>query len=80
MEAFLLSAVRTPVGKFLGELSELPAPKLGAIAIAEALKRAAVLPAQVDEVILGNVVQAGVGQAAGGAVAPVMIATASDIA
>ena len=63
MEAFLLSAVRTPVGKFLGELSELPAPKLGAIAIAEALKRAAVLPAQVDEVILGNVVQAGVGQA-----------------
>jgi acetyl-CoA C-acetyltransferase len=63
MDVFLLSAVRTPIGKFLGELSDLSAPKLGAIALAEAIKRANVRPEQVDEVILGNVVQAGVGQA-----------------
>src|SRR5215210_1662747 len=63
MDAFILSAVRTPIGKFLGELSDLPAPKLGAVAIVEALKRANVSPQQVDEVIMGNVVQAGVGQA-----------------
>ena len=63
MDAYILSAARTPIGKFLGELSDLPAPKLGAVAIAEALKRANVQPGQVDEVILGNVVQAGVGQA-----------------
>ncbi len=63
MDAFLLSAVRTPIGKFLGELSDVPAPRLGAVAIAEALKRAGVRPDQVDEVVMGNVVQAGVGQA-----------------
>jgi acetyl-CoA C-acetyltransferase len=63
MDAFLLSAVRTPIGKFLGELSDVPAPRLGAVAIAEALKRATVRPDQVDEVVMGNVVQAGVGQA-----------------
>jgi acetyl-CoA C-acetyltransferase len=63
MDAFLLSAVRTPIGKFLGELSDVPAPKLGAVAIAETLKRANVRPEQVDEVVMGNVVQAGVGQA-----------------
>jgi acetyl-CoA C-acetyltransferase len=63
MDAFILSAVRTPIGKFLGGLSELPAPKLGAVAIAEALKRANVRPEQVEDVIMGNVVQAGVGQA-----------------
>ncbi len=63
MDAFILSAVRTPIGKFLGGLSELPAPKLGAVAIAEALKRAGVKPEQVEDVIVGNVVQAGVGQA-----------------
>jgi acetyl-CoA C-acetyltransferase len=63
MDVFILSAVRTPIGKFLGELSELPAPKLGAIAVAEAMKRAGAKPEQIDEVILGNVVQAGVGQA-----------------
>jgi len=63
MEAFILSAVRTPIGKFLGGLSELPAPRLGAIAIAEAVKRANVRPDQVEDVIMGNVVQAGVGQA-----------------
>src|SRR5437763_15308223 len=63
MDAFLLSAVRTPIGKFLGELSEVPAPRLGAVAIAEAIRRANVKPAEVDEVIMGNVVQAGEGQA-----------------
>src|SRR5437763_7240095 len=63
MDAFILSAVRTPIGKFLGELADVPATRLGAVAIAEAIKRANVRPAQVDEVILGNVVQAGEGQA-----------------
>jgi acetyl-CoA C-acetyltransferase len=63
MDAFILSAARTPIGKFLGGLSELPAPKLGAIAIAEALKRASAKPEHVEDVIMGNVVQAGVGQA-----------------
>jgi acetyl-CoA C-acetyltransferase len=63
MDVFLLSAARTPIGKFLGELAEVPAPRLGAVAIAESLKRANVRPDQVDEVIMGNVVQAGVGQA-----------------
>ena len=63
MDAFILSAARTPIGKFLGGLADLPAPRLGAAAIAEAIKRAGVPPAQVEEVIMGNVVQAGVGQA-----------------
>lgn len=63
MEAFLLSAIRTSIGKFLGELSELPAPRLGAVVIAEAVKRAKVMSDQIDEVIMGNVVSAGVGLA-----------------
>ncbi|MBM3983837.1 MAG: acetyl-CoA C-acetyltransferase [Planctomycetes bacterium] len=63
MDAFILSAARTPIGKFLGGLADLSAPALGAVAIAEALKRANVAPAQVEDVIMGNVVQAGVGQA-----------------
>src|SRR5262245_51597786 len=62
MNAVILSAVRTPIGRFLGGLSELPAPRLGALAIQEALKRAEVAANRVDEVILGNVIQAGVGQ------------------
>src|SRR5436305_2028181 len=62
MDVFLLSAARTPIGKFLGELADVTAPKLGATALAEALKRAGVAPGDVDEVIFGNVVQAGVGQ------------------
>jgi acetyl-CoA C-acetyltransferase len=61
-EAVILSAVRTPIGRFLGELSELPAPRLGAVAVREAMKRAGVAADRVDEVIMGNVVQAGVGQ------------------
>jgi acetyl-CoA C-acetyltransferase len=63
METYILSAVRTPVGKFLGGLSELPAPKLGAVAVSAALGRAGVSAEAVDEVVMGCVVQAGVGQA-----------------
>jgi acetyl-CoA C-acetyltransferase len=59
----ILSAARTPIGKFLGALAGVPAPKLGAIAVREALRRAGVPDSAVDEVILGNVVQGGVGQA-----------------
>ena len=59
----ILSATRTPTGKFLGGLSDLSAPRLGAAVIAEGVQRANVDPAEVDEVIMGNVVQAGVGQA-----------------
>jgi acetyl-CoA C-acetyltransferase len=62
MDVFLLAAARTPIGKFLGELADLPAPRLGSAVLAEVLKRANVKPEQVDEVIFGNVVQAGVGQ------------------
>jgi acetyl-CoA C-acetyltransferase len=61
--AVIASAVRTPIGAFLGSLSELPAPRLGAVAIAEAVRRAGIEPADVDEVIMGNVLTAGVGQA-----------------
>ena len=61
-DAFLLSAVRTPIGKYLGSLAEVPAPQLGAVAVAEAVRRARVPAEQVEEVILGNVLQAGVGQ------------------
>src|SRR5256885_383574 len=62
-EAVIISAARTPTGKFQGALKGFTAPELGAIAIREAVKRAAVDPAKVDEVIMGCVVQAGVGQA-----------------
>ena len=61
-DAYLLSAVRTPIGKLLGGLAELSAPRLGGIVLAEALRRARVDGKQVDEVIMGNVLQAGVGQ------------------
>ena len=61
-DAVILSAVRTPVGKFQGGLSSISAPQLGAKAVAEAVRRAGIEPAQVDEVIMGNVVQAGLGQ------------------
>src|SRR5689334_9259585 len=61
-EAFILSAARTPIGKYLGSLAEVPAPELGAAAVREVLRRARVPPERVDEVIIGNVLQAGVGQ------------------
>src|SRR5204863_9775920 len=62
-EAVIVSAARTPTGKFQGSLKGFTAPELGAIAIKEAVKRAGVDPAKIDEVIMGCVVQAGVGQA-----------------
>jgi acetyl-CoA C-acetyltransferase len=58
----ILSAVRTPIGKFMGGLAPLPAPELGARVVAEAVRRAGIEPNQVDEAIMGNVVQAGLGQ------------------
>ena len=58
----ILSAVRTPIGKFMGGLSPLTAPELGAKVVAESVRRAGIEPGQVDEVIMGNVVQAGLGQ------------------
>ena len=61
-ETVILSACRTPVARFLGALSEVPAVKLGGIAIAEAVKRSGLEPGEVDEVIVGNVLQAGQGQ------------------
>src|ERR1700682_3975488 len=58
----ILSAVRTPVGKFQGGLASFSAPELGGKVVAEAMRRAGIDASQVDEVILGNVVQAGLGQ------------------
>lgn len=58
----IVSAVRTPVGSFLGTLANMPAPDLGAVVIAEGLKRINLDGARVDEVIMGNVLQAGTGQ------------------
>lgn len=62
-EAYILSACRTPIGRFRGGLSSLAVPELGAIAVREAVARAGIDPAAVDEVILGNVLTAAVGQA-----------------
>ena len=59
----ILSAARTPIGKFLGGLAALKAPQLGAIAIREAVSRAGIEPGDVEDVIMGNVLQGGVGQA-----------------
>ena len=58
----ILSAVRTPIGKFMGGLAPLSAPELGAKVIAEVVRRADIEPKVVDEAIMGNVVQAGLGQ------------------
>jgi acetyl-CoA C-acetyltransferase len=62
-EVVIVGAARTPIGAFLGSLSTLTAPRLGAVAIRAALERAGVAPDAVDEVVMGNVLQAGVGQA-----------------
>ena len=59
----IISATRTPIGRYLGALASVTAPELGATAIREAVKRAGVGPEDVQEVIMGNVVQGGVGQA-----------------
>src|SRR5215469_5072801 len=61
-EIVIISGCRTPVGKFQGSLSDLSATQLGAIAVREAVKRAGIDPARVDECIMGNVVSAGLGQ------------------
>jgi acetyl-CoA C-acetyltransferase len=62
-DAVILSAVRTPHGKFQGSLSGFSAPRLGAIVVKEAVARANITPSEIDEVIMGNVVSAGLGQA-----------------
>jgi acetyl-CoA C-acetyltransferase len=64
-DVVIVGAARTPIGSLLGTLSSLTAPQLGAIAIKAALERAGVDPAKVDEVWMGNVLQAGQGQAPG---------------
>lgn len=62
-DVVIVSAVRTPIGSFLGSLSAVEATKLGSIAIKGALEKAGIKPEMVDEVLMGNVVQAGTGQA-----------------
>lgn len=61
-DVVIISGCRTPVGKFQGSLADFTSPQLGAIAVREAVKRAGIEPAQVDECIMGNVVSAGLGQ------------------
>ena len=61
-DSVIVAAARTPTGKFLGSLKDLTAPQLGAIAVREAVRRAGIDPAAVDECIMGNVVAAGEGQ------------------
>lgn len=62
-EVVIVSAARTPIGRFLGGLSTIPAPRLGTIAIGEAIRRAGLDKDQIDEVIMGNVLSAALGQA-----------------
>ena len=62
-DVFILSAARTPIGKFGGGLSTVPATDLGATAIRAAVERAGIAPERVDEAIMGQVIQAGAGQA-----------------
>jgi acetyl-CoA C-acetyltransferase len=62
-DAYLISGARTPIGKFLGSLSSLTAPELGAVAIRAALARAGIASDDVEDVIMGNILAAGVGQA-----------------
>jgi len=62
-EVVIVSVARTPIGSFMGALSTIPAPKLGAIAIKGAMDKIKLSPDDVDEVLMGNVVQAGTGQA-----------------
>ena len=61
-DSVIVSAVRTPTGKFLGALKDFTAPQLGALVVREAVRRAGIDPASVDECIMGNVIQAGNGQ------------------
>src|SRR5918999_4872674 len=61
-DSVIISAVRTPTGKFLGALKDFTAPQLGALVVREAVRRAGIEPGSVDECIMGNVIQAGNGQ------------------
>ncbi len=61
-EAVIISAVRTPTGKFMGALKDFTATQLGALVVSEAVRRAGVTPEEIDEVIMGCVIQAGLGQ------------------
>ena len=61
-DSVIISAVRLPTGKFLGALKDFTAPQLGALVVREAVTRAGIEPASVDECIMGNVIQAGNGQ------------------
>ncbi|MBA2571716.1 MAG: acetyl-CoA C-acetyltransferase, partial [Gemmatimonadetes bacterium] len=61
--AVLVSAVRTPIGKFMGGLASLRAPELGSLVIRAALERSGIDPQDLDEAIMGHVIQAGTGQA-----------------
>ena len=61
-EAVIVSAVRTPVGKFLGSLKGFKATDLGAIVVRESVRRSGIAPEDIDEVIMGCVIQAGLGQ------------------
>ena len=61
-EAVIVAAARTPIGKFQGALQSFPAPRLGAVAVGEVIRRAGILAEEVDECIMGCVLQAGVGQ------------------
>ena len=58
----ILSAVRTPIGRFLGGLKDVAAVRLGSLVVAESIRRAGLAPEDVDEVVLGNVISAGLGQ------------------
>src|SRR5688572_23489693 len=62
-DSVIVSAVRTPTGRFLGGLKEFTAPELGAMVVREAVRRAGIDPMSVEECIMGNVVSAGLGQA-----------------
>ena len=62
-EVFIVGAARTPIGRFMGGLSQTPAPRLGAVAVRAAVERAGIDPEIVDDVVMGNVVSAGLGQA-----------------
>src|SRR5437016_10349924 len=62
-EVVILGAARTPIGRFMGGLSTVAAPRLGSAAIAEAVRRAHIPPQRVDEVYMGNILSAGLGQA-----------------
>ena len=79
--SYLIAACRTPIGKFLGSLSSVPATDLGAAVVREAVKRSGVEPTSIDEVILGSVLSAGLGQAParqaalGGGLPPTVAAT-----